>query len=103
VAAPSTGRLVRLDARSVGVAAWRLGAGRANKEDAVSATAGVVCLAKPGDAVEEGAPVLELHSDEPGRFARARQALAGAIDVGPELPERAAPVIEIIRQRAVAS
>ena len=52
--APRAGWVTRLDARAVGVAAWRLGAGRARKEDAVSHTAGVRCLAKPGDYVAAG-------------------------------------------------
>jgi thymidine phosphorylase len=97
VDAPAGGSLRRLDARDVGVAAWRLGAGRSRKEDPVSPVAGVVCLAKPGDALEAGAPVLELHTDDPARLDRARQALAGAIEVGPEPPERRPFVIEVIR------
>jgi thymidine phosphorylase len=98
VPAPATGRLQRLDARAIGVAAWRLGAGRATKKDAVSATAGVVCLAKPGDAVEAGAPLLELHCDEPARFGRARDALEDAIAIGPDTERAADRVIEFIRQ-----
>jgi thymidine phosphorylase len=97
VAAPATGYLRRLDALGVGVAAWRLGAGRGRKEDPVSPVAGVVCRAKPGDAVEAGAPLLELHTDDHARIDRARQALAGAIEVGPEPPERRPLVIEVIR------
>jgi thymidine phosphorylase len=97
VPAPAGGYLRRLDALAVGVAAWRLGAGRSRKEDPVSPVAGVVCLAKPGDPVEAGAPVLELHTDDPARIDRARQALAGAIEVGPEPPERRPLVIEVIR------
>ena len=84
IAAPSAGVLTRLDAYAVGVAAWRLGAGRARKEDAVSAAAGVVMLAKPGDRVSAGQPLLELHADEPDRFARAEQALHGAFDIATE-------------------
>ena len=80
-AAPSSGVLTRLDAYAVGVAAWRLGAGRARKEDPVSAGAGVVMLAKPGDRVIAGQPLLELHADEPDRFERARQALDGGFDI----------------------
>ncbi len=79
---PATGRLTRLDALAVGVAAWRLGAGRARKEDPVQAGAGVVLHAKPGDDVRAGQPLLTLHTDEPERFARAIDALEGAIDVG---------------------
>jgi thymidine phosphorylase len=96
VRAATSGYLTRLDARGVGVAAWRLGAGRARKEDDVSPSAGVVCLAKPGAAVEEGQPLLELHADEPGRFARALEALSGAIDIGPEPAEEPPLVLERI-------
>ena len=101
VTAPSgaglrSGWLRRLDARAVGVAAWRLGAGRARKEDPVSPTAGVICLAKPGDAIAPGQPVLELRGDDPGRFARAREGLEGAIEIGPEPPECADLVLERI-------
>jgi thymidine phosphorylase len=101
VTAPSSGSLHggwlhRLDARAVGIAAWRLGAGRARKEDPVSAVAGIICLVKPGDAVEAGQPVLELRTDDPGRFARAREALAGAIEIGADAPEPAGLVLERI-------
>ncbi len=81
LSAPSSGMLTRLDAYAVGVAAWRLGAGRARKEDPVSAGAGVVLLAKPGDQVRAGQPMLELHTDEPARFERALQALDGGFDI----------------------
>jgi thymidine phosphorylase len=94
--AESAGWLRTMDARAVGVAAWRLGAGRARKEDPVSAAAGVICLAKPGERVERGQPVLELRGDEPDRFGRAREALAGAIEIGVEPPEPADPVLERI-------
>jgi thymidine phosphorylase len=64
------------------VAAWRLGAGRARKEDAVSATAGVICHAKVGDRVTAGQPLLELRTDEADRFGGAREALEGAWTIG---------------------
>ena len=80
----SSGYLNLLDGRSVGIAAWRLGAGRARKEDPVSPTAGVVCHAKPGELVEAGQPLLELHTDDPSRFESAIAALEGAIEVGQE-------------------
>ncbi|MGI5206744.1 thymidine phosphorylase [Spirillospora sp. CA-108201] len=81
VTAPSSGVLTRLDAFGVGVAAWRLGAGRARKEDAVSFGAGVICHAKPGDTVEAGRPLLTLHADDEARFGRALEALDGAFDI----------------------
>ena len=84
VAAPANGFVTRLDARAIGVAAWRLGAGRSRKEDPVSAGAGVVCLAKPGDEVSEGEALLELHADDAARFAAAERALEGAVEIGAE-------------------
>jgi thymidine phosphorylase len=89
VTAPASGVLTRLDALAVGVAAWRLGAGRARKEDPVSPGAGIVLLAKPGDRVHAGQPLLELHADEPERFARAVEALDGSYDIGDSAPPRA--------------
>jgi thymidine phosphorylase len=96
VRAQTSGWLRVLDARAVGVAAWRLGAGRARKEDPVSAAAGIICLVKPGDPVDEGEPVLELRSDDPARFGRALEALAGAVQIGPAPPEPAPLVIDRI-------
>ena len=86
VPAPATGVLTALDAYAVGVAAWRLGAGRARKEDPVQAAAGVELHAKPGDRVTAGAPLLTLHTDTPERFPAALAALEaeGAIRVVPE-------------------
>ncbi|HET9859610.1 MAG TPA: thymidine phosphorylase [Nocardioidaceae bacterium] len=83
VAAPATGVLTRLDAMAVGMAAWRLGAGRARKEDPVQAGAGVVWHARPGDEVTEGQPLLTLLTDEPARFERALASLEGGYDVEP--------------------
>jgi thymidine phosphorylase len=82
VNSPSSGVLTRLDAMAVGLAAWRLGAGRARKEDPVQAGAGVVWHARPGDDVREGEPLFTLLSDDPGRFDRALAALEGGYDVG---------------------
>jgi thymidine phosphorylase len=94
--APSAGWVSRLDARAVGVAAWRLGAGRARKEDPVNHAAGIICLAKPGDRVELGQPVLELRGDDPARFFDAREALAGALDISPEPPPAVSAVLDRI-------
>lgn len=81
VTAPATGTLTRLDAFSLGVAAWRLGAGRARKEDSVSASAGIVWAAGVGEQVTEGQPLLELHTDDATRIPRALEAVEGAIGV----------------------
>jgi thymidine phosphorylase len=81
VTASSSGRVVRMDALAVGVAAWRLGAGRARKEDPVSLGAGVQMHAKPGDLVTAGQPLFTLHADEDTRFERALEVLSGAVDI----------------------
>jgi thymidine phosphorylase len=96
LAAEESGWLRWLDARAVGVAAWRLGAGRARKEDQVDHAAGIFCLAKPGDRVAVGQPVLELRTDDETRFGPAMAALAGAVQVGPEPPAAAPLVIDRI-------
>ncbi|MEU5388626.1 thymidine phosphorylase [Kitasatospora cineracea] len=83
VPAPATGVLTALDAYAVGVAAWRLGAGRARKEDPVQAGAGVELHAKPGDPVTAGQPLLTLHTDTPERFPYALESLEGAVTVAP--------------------
>ncbi|WP_035927024.1 thymidine phosphorylase [Kocuria rosea] len=86
VVAEADGVLAELDAHRVGVASWRLGAGRARREDPVQAGAGVLLHAKPGDAVRAGQPLLTLLTDTPERFARAREALEGAAVIAPEAP-----------------
>lgn len=83
ILASKTGVLTSLDALKVGIAAWRLGAGRARKEDPVSAGAGIQIHAKPGDQVAAGAPLLTLYTDDEDRFAGALSALVGATDIGP--------------------
>ena len=86
ITAERDGVLRFLDARAVGDAAWRLGAGRARKEDAVQPGAGVQLHAKPGDHVQAGQPLITLHTDTPERFARARDALGDAYEIGEVAP-----------------
>ena len=93
VTAPATGVLTRLDAMAVGMAAWRLGAGRARKEDPVQAGAGVVWHARPGDPVTAGEPLFTLLTDEPTRFERAFASLEGGYDVGSADEVAAQPLI----------
>jgi thymidine phosphorylase len=81
VTAPASGVLTRLDAMAVGMAAWRLGAGRAKQGAAVQEGAGVVWHARPGDPVTEGAPLFTLLTDEPERFDRALESLEGGYDI----------------------
>jgi thymidine phosphorylase len=97
IEAPRDGVLGRLDALAVGLAAWRLGAGRARKEDPVQAAAGVVCHVKPGEAVVSKAPLLELHTDTPDAVEGALAALAGAFDITDEAPASTGLILETIR------
>ena len=94
VHAPSSGVLTRLDAMAVGLAAWRLGAGRARKEDPVQAGAGVVWHARPGDTVTAGQPLFTLLTDDEARFERALDSLEGGYDIAPEgTPFDPAPLV----------
>jgi thymidine phosphorylase len=95
--ADRSGVLTGLDAYAVGVAAWRLGAGRARKEDAVQAAAGVRLLVDVGDEVEAGQPLLELHTDTPGAVAGARAALDGGVVVSDEPASRPALLLDAVR------
>ena len=92
VAAEKSGTISSMDALKVGVSAWRLGAGRERQGEKVQAGAGIEIHAKPGEKIEAGAPLFTLHTDEPERFARAHEALHGAVMistdgfVAPRLP-----------------
>jgi len=92
VLADADGVLATQEALPFGVAAWRLGAGRARKEDPVVHAAGIDLHKKPGDAVRAGEPLFTLHADDAARFERALESLDGAYSIAPvgtELPPRA--------------
>lgn len=86
VLAESDGVLEQLDALVVGVASWRLGAGRARKEDVVQLGAGVELHAVQGESVRAGQPLMTLFSDEESRFDRALESLAGGIKISDVAP-----------------
>jgi thymidine phosphorylase len=87
VKAQADGVLQSLDALAVGIAAWRLGAGRSRPGEQVQATAGVQWHARPGDRIGAGQPLLSLHTDTPERVGWAKEALAGAYTIGDRPPE----------------
>ena len=97
VPAPAAGFVTRVDARAVGIAAWRLGAGRASKDQDVSPVAGVETLVAAGVEVQKGEPLFELHTGDESRFARALEALKEAVSFGPEPPPERELVLEKIR------
>jgi thymidine phosphorylase len=82
ISADASGEISTMNALQVGIAAWRLGAGRERQGEKVQAGAGIEIHAKPGDTVKEGSPLFTLHSDEPARFERAKSALSGAVTFG---------------------
>ncbi|WP_406715616.1 thymidine phosphorylase [Trueperella pyogenes] len=82
VLAEEDGTLTKLDALAVGVASWRLGAGRASKGEAVQLAAGIELYKKPGDTVKKGDKLMTFHTDEEGRIPRALESLEGGIEIG---------------------
>ena len=81
IRAEKSGTIASMDALKVGISAWRLGAGRARQGESVQAGAGIEIHAKPGEKITEGAPLFTLHTDEAERFARAEEALIGAVTI----------------------
>jgi thymidine phosphorylase len=96
VRAETDGVVAAVDAYGIGIAAWRLGAGRARKEDPVSFGAGVLLKVRPGDPVTRGQPLLELRTDEGSRMATARDAAEHAVSVAQAAPDRRPIVIDRI-------
>jgi len=96
VIAQSDGYLIKLDALAVGMASWRLGAGRARKEDDVQAGAGIQWHVGHGEAVAKGAKLFTLHTDEPARFESALEVLTTGYAVGgeAEISERLPLIID---------
>ena len=82
IKATASGKLLTLDAMKVGVAAWRLGAGRQKQGEVLQLGSGIEIHAKPGDLVTKDQTILTLHTDEVARFERAIDALAGGFSIG---------------------
>ena len=86
ITAQSSGTILSMDAMKVGIAAWRLGAGRSRQGEAVQAGAGIEIHAKPGDLIAAGAPLYTLLTDTPAAFARAQESLNNSVTIG-DLPK----------------
>lgn len=93
IMAATSGRLVGMDAMKVGVAAWRLGAGRSRQGEKVQAGAGIELHAKPGDEIAIGQPLMTLHTDESDRFQRALESLEGCLTIVPNGEVHRLPLI----------
>ncbi|MEU7798248.1 thymidine phosphorylase [Micromonospora arborensis] len=96
VRAEQDGYVAAVDAYAMGVAAWRLGAGRARKEDPVSVPAGVVLHKRPGDAVRAGDPLYELRAEDATRIPAALAEAANAVRIASTAPASTPLVIERI-------
>jgi thymidine phosphorylase len=81
VLAEADGVITKLDALAVGLASWRLGAGRARKEDPIQFGAGVELHAQLGDRVKKGEPLYTLYTDESARFERAAETISNAYSI----------------------
>lgn len=97
IRAEKSGTIASMDALKVGISAWRLGAGRARQGESVQAGAGIEIHAKPGEKIAAGAPLFTLHTDEPERFARAEEALDGAVTISDD--GRVAPRLPLVVAR----
>ncbi|MFI6237973.1 thymidine phosphorylase [Micromonospora sp. NPDC050784] len=96
VRAERDGYVAAVDAYAMGVAAWRLGAGRARKEDPVSVPAGVVLHKRPGDEVRAGDPLYELRAEDASRIPAALTEAAEAVRIASTAPAATSLVIERI-------
>ncbi|MEJ1156216.1 thymidine phosphorylase [Microbacterium marmarense] len=96
VTAAQAGYVTRLEALPFGIAAWRLGAGRARAQDPVLHAAGIDLHVKPGDRIEIGQPLFTLLGQDGTRFERALDAVEGAWEIGAEAPASTPLVLERI-------
>jgi thymidine phosphorylase len=85
--------MVGMDALKVGMAAWRLGAGRSRQGEKVQAGAGVQLHAKPGDEIKTGQVLMTLHTDDSERFPRALEILEGCVTIIPNGEVKRLPLI----------
>jgi thymidine phosphorylase len=100
VTAHSSGTILSMDAMKVGMAAWRLGAGRSRQGEAVQAGAGIEIHAKPGDTIAAGAPLYTLHTDTPAAFTRALESLDNSVTIG-DMPVSGIDRLPLIVERIV--
>jgi thymidine phosphorylase len=100
VAAEKDGTILAMDAMKVGIAAWRLGAGRSRQGEAVQAGAGIEIHAKPGEAVRAGARLYTLHTDTPAAFTRALESLQGSVVIG-DMPSSGIDRLPLVVERIV--
>ena len=101
VSAQQGGTMLSMDAMKVGVATWRLGAGRSRQGEQVQAGAGIEIHCKPGEQIAQGGPIFTLHTDTPERFARALDILSDAVVIGDLAPGGKVERLPLILDRIV--
>ncbi len=101
ITAERSGTMLSMDAMKVGIAAWRLGAGRSRQGESVQAGAGIEMHAKPGDKVCAGSPLYTLHTDTPAAFARAQESLESSVVIGDLPPGGKLDRLPLILERIV--
>lgn len=82
VRAPRAGVVSAVYADVIGQVAFRLGAGREKKGEAVDLAVGLRVHVKVADAVAAGAPLVTIYASDPARFAEAQAALPTAFVIG---------------------
>jgi pyrimidine-nucleoside phosphorylase len=92
ITAPRSGFLAALDAEYIGRASVRLGAGRDRIDDPIDPAVGIVVVAKPGDELRAGDPVLELHHRDADRLEEAAALAARSIEIA-DSPPAVSPLI----------
>jgi thymidine phosphorylase len=100
VRADKDGTILSMDAMKVGMAAWRLGAGRSRQGESVQAGAGIEIHAKPGEVIKAGSPLYTLHTDVAATFTRALESLENSVEIG-ELPAGGIDRLPLIVERIV--
>ena len=100
VRADKDGTILSMDAMKVGMAAWRLGAGRSRQGEKVQAGAGIEIHAKPGEHIKAGSPLYTLHTDVAATFTRALESLKDSVEIG-ELPSGGIDRLPLVIERIV--
>jgi thymidine phosphorylase len=100
VKAEKDGTILSMDAMKVGMAAWRLGAGRSRQGETVQAGAGIEIHAKPGEFIKAGSPLFTLHTDVAATFTRAVESLQDSVEIG-EMPSGGIDRLPLVIERIV--
>jgi pyrimidine-nucleoside phosphorylase len=96
VPAARPGYVAEVGASAIGLAALRLGAGRAAKGDPIDHSVGIRCLRKRGDAVDTGAPIAEVHARDEASTAQAVAEVAAAYRIEADAPRPRPLLIDIV-------